>query len=205
MSANGCSRNAAACHARRSGEPDAGIHLAVAEHGERVPAAAAQVGLAPVFSLDPHPQRSVVVDDDADLVSHRPARPHDLRHLIRVDQEFRFVVDSPAPLLHRQEMIGTDAKAADELCRFGDLIEVVAVDRRRDRHVEAMLDDPAYPRNRLREAPRTADLVVRIGRRTVEADLEGNLAAPQAFLEAVDHLVAKEHAVGSTPRDRSRR
>ena len=59
-----------------------------------------------------------------------------------------------------------------------------------------MLDDPAYPRNRLREAPRTADLVVRIGRRTVEADLEGNLAAPQAFLEAVDHLVAKEHAVG---------
>ena len=40
-------QDAAARHARRSGEPDAGIHLAVAEHGERIPAAAAQVGLAP--------------------------------------------------------------------------------------------------------------------------------------------------------------
>ncbi len=89
-----------------------------------------------------------------------------------------------------------DAKAADQPCRVGHQIEVVPVDRRRDRHFEAMLDDPADPGNRLREAPLAAHLVVRLGRRTVEADLQGNPAAPQAFLEPVDHLVAKEHAVG---------
>jgi hypothetical protein len=68
-------QNAAAFHAGSAGKPDAGINLAVAEHGKGVPPAAAQVSLAATLAADPHPERGVVVDGHANLLADGNALP----------------------------------------------------------------------------------------------------------------------------------
>lgn len=61
----------AARHARCAGEPDTRIDLPVAEHGQRVPTATAQIRLPAALALHTDPKGSVVVDRDADLVADR--------------------------------------------------------------------------------------------------------------------------------------